>query len=137
MTATTRRTNFRLIALAIALIGALVAILFAISPVSVETASAQAQGAGGQYPDGDVGPGGGSGGDSGLLPEVEGGGNPPGGDGGPSANGDDGGGNLPFTGYPLSTLVLLLLILLAAGLLLRGSIAIRDRFRARSAGTLE
>jgi hypothetical protein len=54
-------------------------------------------------------------------------------DAGPSANapgggGDgDGDGNLPFTGYPLTALILLLLVLLLAGLALRAYLAVRDR----------
>jgi len=53
----------------------------------------------------------------------------------PSANvGGSGGGNgdgdgaLPFTGYPLTGLILLLLILLATGLVIRGGTALRERF---------
>ena len=42
-------------------------------------------------------------------------------------------GNLPFTGYPLSPLILLLLALLAIGLTVRTYIAIRDRMRGRRA----
>lgn len=57
------------------------------------------------------------------------------GDQGPGAggqNGDNNGsgdadGSLPFTGYPLSALVLLLVALLAAGLGVRAYIAVRDR----------
>lgn len=138
------RTSLRPFVIATALLLALTAILLMASAAASDTAFAQ-QGAGTQYPDGDVGPGGGGGGDSDLLPdggECE---NPPcdGGPGdgsGPSAGsgaGDDGGGNLPFTGYPLSTLILILALLLIAGLAVRSYIAVRDRFRARSAGSLE
>ncbi|MGH2950967.1 MAG: hypothetical protein ACRDKX_02850 [Solirubrobacterales bacterium] len=57
------------------------------------------------------------------------------GDGGPSAGpGAGAGGALPFTGYPLTPLLLLLLILLAAGLLIRGYLAARERWRLRQAG---
>lgn len=57
---------------------------------------------------------------------------PPGGDGGPSAGPDgaaakDADGRLPFTGYPLTPLILLLLALLAGGLALRGVVAVRER----------
>ncbi len=53
----------------------------------------------------------------------------PGGDEGGAGNGSgDGDGALPFTGYPLTGLILLLLILLAAGLTLRGGTALRERF---------
>ena len=46
---------------------------------------------------------------------------------------DDGAAELPFTGYPLSTAVLICLALLLAGLLLRLAIVIRDRSRRTSA----
>jgi hypothetical protein len=55
----------------------------------------------------------------------------PGGTGSGGAGGDgdgDGNGSLPFTGYPLTGLILLLLILLAAGLALRAGGALRERF---------
>jgi hypothetical protein len=42
-------------------------------------------------------------------------------------------GELPFTGYPLTSLILLLLVLLALGLAVRAYLAARDRLRARSA----
>lgn len=50
----------------------------------------------------------------------------PGPDGGPTA---DAGvtGELPFTGYPLTPLILLLLALLLAGLAIRTYLAVRDR----------
>lgn len=52
-------------------------------------------------------------------------------DEGPSANnngGDrDGDGNLPFTGYPLNGLILLLLVLVASGIAIRAGIAARER----------
>jgi hypothetical protein len=55
--------------------------------------------------------------------------------GGPSAGpGAPAGGELPFTGYPLTPLLLLLLILLAAGLLIRGYLGARERWRLRHAG---
>lgn len=58
---------------------------------------------------------------------------PSGGDGG---NGDGNGsgdadGNLPFTGYPLTGLILLLLALLAVGLVIRSGTALRDKFAHR------
>jgi hypothetical protein len=39
----------------------------------------------------------------------------------------DGGGNLPFTGYPVSALILFALLLLLLGLLVRAAIAARRR----------
>lgn len=56
------------------------------------------------------------------------------GGGGPTASGSGGGGNLPFTGYPVSSLVLLLIALLAAGAALRGYLALRERLASRSDG---
>lgn len=56
------------------------------------------------------------------------------GGGGPSASDSGGGGNLPFTGYPVNSLVLLLLGLLAAGAALRGYLAIRERLASRPDG---
>ena len=50
----------------------------------------------------------------------------------PTANLGDGDGNLPFTGYPVTPLVLLLLALLAAGVATRGFVAVRDRRTANS-----
>ena len=44
-------------------------------------------------------------------------------------------GTLPFTGYPLTPLLLLLLVLLATGLTIRAYLAIRDRVRERGPGT--
>ena len=58
----------------------------------------------------------------------QGGGAPSGGAAGPVGGQ---GGELPFTGYPLTPLILLLLILLAAGLTLRAYVALRDRLRGR------
>ena len=53
--------------------------------------------------------------------------------GGPGAAGPSGeanaGGELPFTGYPLNPLILILLVLLALGLATRMYVAIRDRFQ--------
>ena len=46
-----------------------------------------------------------------------------GGDGDRAGNGD---GNLPFTGYPLTGLILLLVILIATGIAIRAGIAARD-----------
>ena len=55
----------------------------------------------------------------------------PGVDGGnnPSANNGDGNGSLPFTGYPLTSLILLLLALLVIGLTVRAYAAVRERLR--------
>ena len=49
---------------------------------------------------------------------------------GPSGDAGDGDGELPFTGYPLTSLMLLLLALLAIGLAIRSYLAIRDRLRS-------
>jgi hypothetical protein len=46
---------------------------------------------------------------------------------GPSADDGATGGSLPFTGYPLTALILLLLVLLVTGLAIRTYLAIRDR----------
>lgn len=46
---------------------------------------------------------------------------------GPSAEQAAVTGTLPFTGYPLNALILLLLLMLVAGLALRGYLALRDR----------
>jgi hypothetical protein len=54
-------------------------------------------------------------------------------DDGPTA-GIGTGGELPFTGYPLTALILLLLVLLLAGLALRTYLAARDRLGGRSHG---
>ncbi len=53
--------------------------------------------------------------------------NPSGGGGNPSTDDDGPSGNLPFTGYPLGALTLLLVLLLVAGLTLRAYLAVRDR----------
>ncbi len=54
--------------------------------------------------------------------------------GGPSAAAGGAGarGALPFTGYPLTPVILLLLALLVAGLTVRAYVAIRDRAQARA-----
>lgn len=44
-------------------------------------------------------------------------------------------GTLPFTGYPITPLALILLTLLLAGLTLRAYLAIRERLRGRSTPT--
>lgn len=54
------------------------------------------------------------------------------GDLGPAGSGDgtgsgDGDGTLPFTGYPLTSLLLLFLALLAAGVMIRAGVAARER----------
>lgn len=43
----------------------------------------------------------------------------------------DADGSLPFTGYPLTGLILLLLALLLAGLTIRAGVAVRERFSGR------
>jgi len=43
-------------------------------------------------------------------------------------------GTLPFTGYPITPLLLLLLVLLIAGLTLRAYLAVRDRVGQRGTG---
>jgi hypothetical protein len=43
-------------------------------------------------------------------------------------------GELPFTGYPLTPLIMLLLLLVLGGLLIRGFLAVRDRLRAGAHG---
>lgn len=57
------------------------------------------------------------------------------GSGGGPAGGDGGGGELPFTGYPLSWLLILMLILLAAGIALRVGLALKERLAERGATT--
>ena len=71
-------------------------------------------GGGDENPSGDEGPGGGSG-------------NLPSGEADAGAQGD-----LPFTGYPMTAILLLMLALLVMGLIIRSVVAIRDR---RSAGS--
>ena len=66
------------------------------------------------------------------LPDEE---EPPPGDGDDDGDGDDGGtgstdGNLPFTGYPLTPLLMLVIVLFATALAIRGYIAIRKRLAA-------
>lgn len=63
------------------------------------------------------------------------GGVPAGGDGGGSNPAADGAAELPFTGYPLTSVILICLALLLAGLLLRLAVVIRDRSRRTSAET--
>ena len=88
--------------------------------------------------------GGSSGGGSGHIAGTSNGGasqGVPGGGGGATASaGGNAGANdgaeaatLPFTGYPVTPLVVLLLILLAAGILVRSYVAVRHRLRARHA----
>src|SRR5687767_8303386 len=90
-----------------------VAGFMAISAIVADPANAGVPAICAQYPD---------------LPECEvpGPGPGPGPDGGPTA---DAGvtGELPFTGYPLTPLILLLLALLLAGLAIRTYLAVRDR----------
>jgi hypothetical protein len=65
-----------------------------------------------------------AGGGAGPTPDEPAGGSIPGAGDATGASGSAG--NLPFTGYPLSPLVMLVLGLLAAGLLLRAAVALRD-----------
>jgi hypothetical protein len=94
------------------------------APASAQSAAC------GQYSEcgGDVGPTGGAGDDdSGSEALVN-----LGGDGsGPTGNLGDGDGSLPFTGYPMTPLILFVLALLATGLAMRGFVTIRERIRAR------
>jgi hypothetical protein len=103
--------------------GLLVALVLAIA-----AAPASAQGICDQYPNSPgcgQGPGGGGGNnnddENGNDENVS-----------PTANLGDGDGNLPFTGYPVTPLVLLLLALLATGLATRGYAAVRERRTASS-----
>jgi len=50
---------------------------------------------------------------------------------GPTANQGSASGELPFTGYPLTPLILLLLALLVIGLTIRTYLYARDRYRTR------
>ena len=98
------------VALALALVGAM-----AISGVVAEQANAGLPAICDQYPN---------------LPECEENvtppGEQPGDEGGPTAE-QGAAGELPFTGYPLTPLILLLLALLLAGLAIRTYLAVRDR----------
>jgi hypothetical protein len=81
--------------------------------VVAPTAASAQGGAADQY--GGVGPAGGSGQDDGGQGSL-----PTGGAGGTEAGtGETGGGSLPFTGYPLTPLAALFLLLLAAGVIIR------------------
>ncbi|GEM_PF-3077918 len=125
----THSFKLRPAAIALAVIGALAlaGMLLAVSASSPLAAKAHAQAAacpqynpncgGGHKPPGGQGNQGG-----GALPS--------GGAAGPVGGQ---GGELPFTGYPLTPLILLLLILLAAGLGLRAYVALRDRLSDRHA----
>jgi hypothetical protein len=106
---------------ALVCVGAVVVLGLAAAPAGAQSICQQ-------YPnapecDGDVGPGGGNGGND-NLPFLNGGSNP-------SGDFGDGNGKLPFTGYPLTPLILLFLILLAAGLATRTYVAVRGRLAAR------
>ncbi len=61
---------------------------------------------------------------------------PGGGGNGPSADPGSTNGSLPFTGYPLTPLLLLMLILLLIGLTIRAYLAIRDRVRGDNHATV-
>ena len=114
-----KSTISRLPAFAITAIGILVVALLALTP------AAQAQNLPAicaQYPDlPQCLPGGGGGGGDGN--------NDPGGDGAGLGPGGDGnlGSELPFTGYPLTPLILLLLALLATGIAVRTYLWLRQR----------
>lgn len=77
--------------------------------------------------DNDLGNGGGAGG--GSLGSGGGGG------GTLAGSSGDAGAELPFTGYPLSPVVLICLILLVAGITARAGLAIRERRRAAASAT--
>jgi hypothetical protein len=99
------------------------------SAVVPATAGAQDPAACQQYPTSDCGDAGPANGGGDTSPGI----GPGGGAGAPSAAGTDSGsshGTLPFTGYPMTPLLLLVLALLAAGLMLRAALAVRDRLRA-------
>lgn len=111
------------------LVGALAGLALILGISAVMAAPAQAQGAPpeicDEYPNLDV------------CDDDDGGdGNDNDDDFGPGGGGDDdlgsgtgdSDGSLPFTGYPLSGLILLLLALLALGFAIRGGVALRDRF---------
>ncbi len=128
----THSFKLRPAAIALAVIGALAlaGMLLAASASSPLAAKAHAQAAacpqynpncGGHKPPG--GPGGNQGNQGGGALPSGGAAGPVGGQGG----------ELPFTGYPLTPLILLLLILLAAGLGLRAYVALRDRLSDRHA----
>ena len=68
-----------------------------------------------------------------TCPNPPGGGNVPTGGGGETNPSAGQGGQLPFTGYPVTPLILLLAALLAAGAMIRAYIAARDRLLARHA----
>ena len=115
-----RRYPARRAVVALSLMFAMLVTLFAV--LQADTASAQGPICL-QYPnecDGDAGPTGGTGSSSDDLPAFGSGGD---------GTGTGAGGELPFTGYPLTFLILLLLILLAAGLTIRAYVAVRDRPR--------
>ncbi len=63
--------------------------------------------------------------------DGDGDGDDPVGGGGGTGNAD--GGDLPFTGYPLTPLLALLLALLVAGMAIRAYLIVRDRLRVDSA----
>lgn len=84
-------------------------------------------GGGGGNPGGDQGPTGGGGGNPGDTSDAL----------SPTAGtGQTDSGELPFTGYPLTTVLLVVLALLIVGTLIRVAVASRDRIRTDSgAGT--
>jgi hypothetical protein len=126
-----RTQGYLLIALATLLVTLAAALAF--SAATADKASAQGAAICQQYPSlpqcqsPSSGGGGNQGsGEAGAIP----------GGGGPTAGEQAGAkGELPFTGYPLTPLLLLFLILLVAGLTIRSYLAIRDRLRARDSGT--
>ena len=108
------------------LLGVIAVIVLAFAP------SASAQSICDEYPDlpqcVDPGDGGGEnpgdGDDEGDEDDVAGG-------AGPTADLGDGTGELPFTGYPVTPLVLFLLALLAAGVILRSYLYLKQRLADR------
>jgi hypothetical protein len=49
-----------------------------------------------------------------------------------AAGGGGGGGKLPFTGYPLTTLLVIMAALMATGLIIRTGVAANDRLKTRA-----
>jgi hypothetical protein len=132
---THRDSTNRHLLIALAALLLTLAATFAFSAATADRASAQVPAICDEYPglpQCEQGSGGGGGG-GGANPTSGAGQN--GIPGGGGATADDTGGTLPFTGYPLTPLLLLLLVLLAAGLTIRAYLAIRDRLRARDSGT--
>ena len=119
--------NSRRIAVALCAIAACLALPMVLAPaIPAQSVIDQYQ----PRPDRAAGSGGGNGGDSGGLVRAA---HVPGGDIGPAANtavAGGRGGDLPVTGYPLTPLIIALLILLAVGVAIRTAVEVRAR-RAR------